>query len=598
MIKETTLLHYQINPADLHGHLFDVELTIAQPQLGVQQLWLPNWIPGSYLIRDFSKHIIGLYAERDGSPLPVFQSSKNQWDITTGDENGAITVRYQVYAWDLSVRSAYLDQQQGFFNNTSVCLAVKGQEQQPIKVSILSPDEQPHWRLATGMPRLSGSQHGFGQFEAGSYDALVDYPVLMGDLTIEEFIAHGIKHALVLSGRHSADMSRITADLAKICEHQIGLFGEAPFNQYTFLTMVVGDGFGGLEHGNSTALLTSRKSLINANQHDIHDDYQTFLSLCSHEYFHSWNVKTLKPKVFLPYDLDRESYTEQLWFYEGMTSYFDDYILHATGLIDADRYLKLLGDTISRVQRGVGQQQQSVTESSFLAWTKFYQQNENAPNSIISYYAKGALIGLCLDLTLRLQSDHQLTLAQVMRDLWRAYGKTLLGTADDTVATFLADYDGIDVQDFLQHALYSRETLPFEALLQNFGVSITRQTPADDNSSNGKSVDTSAYVTLGARYKATSDGLKVLTVYHDETAHNAGIAAQDKIIAIDHLHANKSSITSLLSQFKPGDETIVHVFRRDELLTLKLRFKEPKASSYKLSITKPEQLNDWLTWNG
>jgi predicted metalloprotease with PDZ domain len=590
------LIHYHVRPLDLNGHLFEISLTIKAPDQQ-QRLWLPNWIPGSYLIRDFSKHIIGLYAERGKTPIKADQISKHEWQLDTKTNDEPVTVHYQVYAWDLSVRSAYLDQQQGFFNNTSLCLAVAGQEHQPISLTVSAPEQQPQWKLATGMPRTSGTAHGFGSFEAENYDELIDYPFLMGDLTIEEFIAHGIKHALVLSGRHYADMSRITSDLARICEHQIQLFGEAPFKQYTFLTMVVGDGFGGLEHRNSTALLCSRKSLISATQNGMNDDYQTFLSLCSHEYFHSWNVKTLKPQAFLPYQLDKESYTEQLWFYEGMTSYFDDYITHASGVIDSERYLKVLGDTIARVERGVGQYQQSVTESSYLAWTKFYQQNENAPNSIVSYYAKGALIALSLDLTLRLQSDHQLTLAHVMKDLWHAFGKTGVGTADDTVIEFLKQYDGIDVTDLLHNALYDKESLPLDTLLQNFGISVRRQVPTDDNSSNGKAVDKAASVQLGARFKGAATGAELLAVYHDEAAYRAGLAAGDRIIAIDHLQVSENNVTSLLNRFKPGDSVTVHAFRRDELLTLTLTFDEPKKTSYHLSVQHPEHLNGWLEWS-
>lgn len=590
------MIHYHVTPSDLHGHLFEVALTIETPNQQ-QRLWLPNWIPGSYLIRDFSKHIVGVYARRGKSPVTIDQISKNEWqlDIHTADQ--PVTVHYQVYAWDLSVRSAYLDQKQGFFNNTSLCLAVAGQEQQPVTLTIDAPAQRPEWKLATGMPRVSGEAYGFGDFKAENYDALVDYPVLMGDLTINEFIAHGIKHALVLSGRHYADTARITSDLARICEHQITLFEEAPFTSYTFLTMVVGDGFGGLEHRNSTALLCSRKSLISAAQRGMTDDYQTFLSLCCHEYFHSWNIKTLKPQVFLPYQLDKESYTEQLWFYEGMTSYFDDYITHAAGIIDSERYLKVLGDTLARVERGIGQYQQSVTESSYLAWTKFYQQNENASNSIISYYAKGALIALCLDLTLRLQTDHQLTLAQVMRDLWQAYGKTNKGTADDTVREFLKRYPGVDVDDLLEQALYGKSSLPVAALLENFGVTCRRFVPEDDNSSNGKSVDKPASVNLGARYKSTPQGVELLTVYHDETAHRAGLSANDKLIAIDHLQVSENNLKQILSRFKPGDEVTAHAFRRDELLTLTLTFEQPKRTSYHLSVQHPEHLNGWLDWS-
>jgi predicted metalloprotease with PDZ domain len=585
------LIAYDITPIDLHGHLFEVIITINDPE-PEQELWLPNWIPGSYLIRDFSKHIIGLYAESNGKPVPVKQMTKNSWQLKSPAAN-EVTVKYQVYAWDLSVRSAYLDQLQGFFNNTSLCLAVVGQEGERCQLTLHPPVERFNWKVATGMPRVSGQPHSWGTFEAENYDALIDYPFLIGDLTIEEFIAHGIKHSLVLSGRHFADTSKICSDLARICETQISMFGEAPFKSYTFLTMVVGEGFGGLEHRNSTALLCSRKSLIGEHDHDINHDYQTFLSLCCHEYFHSWNVKTLKPKAFIPYQLDKESYTEQLWFYEGMTSYFDDYLLHASGIVSAEQYLNVLSETLARVERGAGQYQQSVTESSYLAWTKFYQQNENAPNSIVSYYSKGALIALSLDLMLRLQSSHSLTLAHVMKKLWHEFGKTGVGTADDTVLNVLDSYSGIDIADFLREQLYAKESLPLESLLNQFGLQITRSVPSDDNSL--KASDESASVSLGAKYKASSAGLELTSVYHDETAYNAGLSANDRIIAIDHLQVTDATVKSVLSRYRPGEKVTVHAFRRDELLTLDLIWEEPTPACWKLSIKDASKLNGWLT---
>ncbi|WP_287817584.1 PDZ domain-containing protein, partial [Idiomarina sp.] len=535
-------------------------------------------------------------AESNGQELTIEQIAKNRWRLDKS--NHPITVHYQVYAWDLSVRSAYLDQFQGFFNNTSLCLAVEGQTDLPCELHLHAPPEAPLWKVATGMPRKNGQAHSWGTFQAENYDALIDYPFLIGDLTIEEFIAHGIKHSFVLSGRHFADTSRMTADLARICETQLQMFDEAPFQSYTFLTMVVGNGFGGLEHRNSTALLCSRKDLISAHQYEMNDNYQTFLSLCCHEYFHSWNIKTLKPRAFLPYQLDKESYTEQLWFYEGMTSYFDDYLLHASGIIDEKRYLKVLGDTLSRVERGAGQYQQSVTESSFLAWTKFYQQNENAPNSIVSYYAKGALIALSLDLMLRLQSEHKLTLGNVMKDLWHEFGKTSIGTADDTVLSWLNHYPGIDVSDFLKDALYNKDSIPLIELLKNFGIDVQRQVPVDDNSSGGKAADQPAKVNFGAKYKASAQGLEIINVYHDESAYHAGLSAGDRIIAVDHLQVNEQSIKTILERYVPGDTVTVHAFRRDELMTLELTWLEPAKSSYLLSVKQPDKLKGWLTPSG
>lgn len=587
------MVYYQIQIRDAKAHLFSV--TIDIPVLEGHQtplrLTLPAWLPGSYMIRDFAKNINVLKAHQGDHAIPIKAIDKQTWEIIP-QSSERIIVSYEVYAFDLSVRSAYLDQYWGFFNPSNLCLAVLPYADQPCQLTL---PPYRHWQVATGMPRIDGTAFNAGVFQANNYDEFIDYPVIMGELTIEQFAVRNIPHVFVLVGRHYADVKRICRDLTAICEQHIDLFdGQVPFHEYVFLTIVVGQGFGGLEHRNSTALMCSRHDLISANQTVVDKYYRTFLSLCSHEYFHSWNIKTLKPKAFIPYRLAREQYTEQLWFYEGVTSYFDDYLLHRAGLIDADTYLALLGDTIARVKRGIGLHKQTVTESSFHAWTKFYKQDENAPNSIVSYYAKGALIALCLDLILRLRSDHHITLARVMNDLWLNYGKNLEGTADDTVMTFIrAKYD-IDISDFLQQALYTTNPLPLRELLAKFGVSITPVLSADDNQYGGRKAEHPAPVALGAKYKATPHGLELHHVFQGEAAHLAGLSAHDRIIAIDYLQANDVSIKDILQRSEPGDEVIVHAFRRDELLELKLTWQAAQPTSYTLTINAPEAVRDWL----
>ncbi|WP_417658297.1 M61 family metallopeptidase [Pseudidiomarina sp.] len=586
------MLHYRIRVKNANAHIFAVaiEIPITKPQDFVR-LSLPAWIPGSYMIRDFAKNISDLRAEQQGTALKVNHCDKQTWQIDA-PEVGMLLISYEVYAFDLSVRSAYLDQFWGFFNHSSLCMAVAGRTQEACRVTVEAHDG---WHIATGMQREQGHRFGPGEFRVDSYESLIDYPVLMGPLDIHEFIAGGVKHALVFAGRHYGDVDRICRDLAAICEYQIELFGhEPPFKEYLFLTMVVGKGFGGLEHRNSTALVCSRKDLVLPGKQGNDNDYRTFLSLCSHEYFHSWNIKTLKPKTFIPYLLDQEHYTEQLWFYEGVTSYYDDYVLHQAGLIDSGAYLTLIGETMARVQRGAGIDRQTVTESSFHAWTKFYKQDENSPNSIVSYYAKGALIALCLDLTLRLESGHRVTLAQVMHDLWHRYGKTLEGTDDDTVQTFIQTTYGIDVSGFLQQALYTTQPLPTIELLAKFGVSVKKDQGADDNSFGGKPATARLPVALGAKYKASSNGLELLVVFAGEAAQECGLSATDRIIAIDNLQITDSNIKEIFERYRPGDQVTVHAFRRDELITLQLTWHAPKPTSYLLSVSDPQQVQGWL----
>ncbi|HET8815983.1 MAG TPA: PDZ domain-containing protein [Pseudidiomarina sp.] len=587
------MLQYNIVPRDVFAHLFEVTLTISDDQPEGTRLRLPAWIPGSYMIRDFARHLIGLRATCNNQEVPVVAIDKQTWQLPP--HQGVLTITYQVYAFDLSVRTAYLDQQFGFFNHSSLCLGVEGFLESPCEVQIQTPPEHPQWRIATGLTRHTGEAFDAGTFTAKTYDELLDHPVLMGELAIADFIAGGIKHSLVFAGRQYADMDRICGDLARVCEHQIKLFGnEPPFDHYLFMTMVVGKGFGGLEHRNSTALVCSRKDLPAPGKTQLDNDYRTFLSLCSHEYFHSWNVKSLKPREFIPYQLEHENYTRQLWFYEGVTSYYDDFVLHQSGLIDAPTYLSLLGDTIARVYRGKGVERQTVTESSLHAWTKYYKQDENSPNAIVSYYTKGALITLCLDLLIRQQTDHRVTFADVMRDLWQRYGKTAEGTDESTLVTFLQEHYPVHVQSFLERALNTTEPLPLDELLASFGVSLTAEIAADDNTFGGKISPQKLPVSLGAKYKASSSGLELQVVYHDEAAHRAGLSAMDRIIAIDYLQVTDTTIREVLERFKPNQRVTVHAFRRDELLQVELNFQAPKANNRILRVIDSEKAKNWL----
>lgn len=587
------MLQYEIVPRDVHAHLFEVTITIANDQPHGTRLRLPAWIPGSYMIRDFARHIIGLKAHNNDATIPIEIIDKQTWQLPP--HQGTLVISYQVYAFDLSVRTAYLDQQFGFFNHSSLCLAVENHIDEPCTVHIHTPPTLPQWRIATGLKRASGESFQTGSFIADNYDALIDHPVLMGELCIADFIAGGIKHSLVFAGRQFADMERICGDLARICEYQITLFGnEPPFEHYLFMTMVVGKGFGGLEHRNSTALVCSRKDLPAPGETQIDNDYRTFLSLCSHEYFHSWNVKSLKPKAFIPYQLEHENYTQQLWFYEGVTSYYDDYVLHQAGLIDAQTYLGLLGDTIARVYRGKGVEIQPVTESSLYAWTKYYKQDENSPNSIVSYYTKGALITLCLDLMIRQQTNHQVNFATVMKTLWQRFGKTGEGTTDTALADLLHEHFKINVYSFLERALFKTEELPLAELLTSFGVSLSAEVAADDNTFGGKVSPLKLPVALGAKYKASPAGLELQVVYNDEAAHLAGLSAFDRVIAIDYLQVTDTTIREVLERYQPEQTVIVHAFRRDELLQLELTFQAPKANNRVLRVTDAEKAKAWL----
>ena len=565
-------IHYQILPLDPAAHLFSVSLTIHQPDPGGQRLSMAAWIPGSYMIRDFSRHLITLNAESQGVALPSHKLDKRSWQLAPC--SGAVTVHYQIYAWDLSVRGAHLDLSHGYFNGTSLLLQVDGQQHLPCGVELLPPThpQASGWRVATTLPRTTAAPWQFGGYEADSYDALIDHPVEMGRFELVEFDVDGIPHAIAITGRHQGDTERLTRDLQAICHHQIALFGAAPFDSYLFQLMVVGSGYGGLEHRNSTSLICSRNDLPFAAMGPMSEGYRGLLGLCSHEYFHSWNIKRIKPASFIPYQLEKECYTPLLWAFEGITSYYDDLMLLRSGRIDRGSYLELLGQTISRVLQGSGRLKQSLFESSFDAWTKFYQQDENAPNAIVSYYTKGSLVALALDLTLRHNSGGFRSLDGLMQRLWHNHGRPLIGVTTEGLEQMICDYAEEDLTPLLDQALRGTADLPLAELLAPFGITLSLRPAESTNDKGGtsSSQNRDGYPSLGIRYKKAACGVEITHVFEGGAAHGAGLAATDRLIAMNGIEVNSEGLETQLQRHSVGDQLQCHLFRRDELLQLQV----------------------------
>ncbi len=581
-------IEYRICPAKPGAHLFEVSCSVRDPNPDGQVFRLPAWIPGSYMIREFARNIITLHAELDGERWPIHKLDKHSWRADPVPLGSTLSLHYEVYAWDLSVRAAHLDDTHGFFNGTSVFLAVEGRTDRPCLVDIQRPSglDYRDWKVATALPLARGERgaarpYGFGVYRAADYDELIDHPVEMGDFALGHFEAAGVTHDIVLSGRHDCDLERLGEDLARVCEWQIALFGAPPpMDYYVFLTMVVGEGYGGLEHRASTALLCSRADLpwkgMKAGTEGLSEGYKTFLGLCSHEYFHTWNVKRIKPAAFTPYDLSQENYTRLLWAFEGFTSYYDDLALVRSGVITPDEYLELLGKTVSNVLRGSGRSKQSVAESSFDAWTKYYRQDENAPNAIVSYYAKGALIALALDLQLRAGSEGRKSLDDVMRLLWQRHGQTGLGVAEDGIFEAVRELGGGTLGSrlarWLEKAVEGTDDLPLARLLKGFGVDYhaepTVKTPV-----------------LGAKFASGhGDEARLASVYDGGPAQAAGLSAGDVLLALDGIKLSAKSVDEMLTRRQAGDEVEIHAFRRDELRVFKLTLAAPAADKIKLKL--------------
>lgn len=546
------------------------------------------------MIRDFARNIVSISATSQEQPVVLTKLDKSRWQAPAGLEQ--LTVVCEIYAWDLSVRSAHLDATHGFFNGTSVFLAVEGQTHLPCGVTINPPANLPDWQVATSLETRSVSAAGFGDYHAVDYDDLIDHPVEMGTFERAVFSACGVEHELVLTGQYVTDIERICKDLTRICEYQIRFFGEpAPVKRYVFLVMVVGDGYGGLEHRASTSLMCKREHLPVPGDESISDSYLEFLGLCSHEYFHTWNVKRIKPARFVPYQLAAESYTELLWAFEGITSYYDDLTLVRIGMIDQQRYLKLLGKMMTRVHRGSGRLKQSVAESSFDAWTKFYKQDENAPNAIVSYYAKGALVALSLDVLIREKSEGKKSLDDLMRLLWQAYLATGEGVTQTQIEKLVSDLCGQDVSDFFQQAVFGTDDLPLDESLDALGVKTlwrAAESPDDAGGTRGKSEKTQ--LTLGLRSVTADGGLRITHVLDDGPAQKAGFSADDRLVALSGLAATPSLVASLLDRHQEGDVLTAHLFRRDELMVLSIRLEPAPTDTCYLSVAEPGQAESWL----
>jgi predicted metalloprotease with PDZ domain len=590
-------VHYRVLPADPAGHLFSVELTVRQPSPEGQHFSLPAWIPGSYMIRDFAKNIVTLEAKCAGQPVSLTKLDKQSWQATPC--NGPLTLHYTVYAWDLSVRSAHFDQSHAFFNGTSLFLRVHGQDDQPCSVELLPPEGESYkqWRVATTLPLNGATRWGFGGYQASDYDTLIDHPVEMADFTLIEFEARGTPHAMTITGKHYADTERLAQDLKKICEAEIEFFNELPaMERYLFQVLAVDEGYGGLEHRNSTALITARDDLPQRGEATVSNGYRGFLGLCAHEYFHTWNVKQIKPAEYLPYDLQTESHTPLLWFFEGVTSYYDDLLLLRSGCIDKTSYLELLGQQISRLLRTPGRHRQTVSESSFDAWTRLYKADENATNSMVSYYNKGAVIALCLDLTIRKESDNKKSLDDVMRALWQQYGKPLIGVTSEGLETLIEEVSSVDLKSFFERSLRTTEELPLTELLGEFGVTLNlRPTEGPDDkggkAGNGK---TPPHYT-GMRLASDTAGAKVSVVINHSPAHLAGISAGDVVMAVDGLKTDKSKLDKQLAQFKPGHTVTLHGFRRDLLQKWQLTLTQSPADTAWLAMDESvNPKNKWL----
>lgn len=601
------MLNYQVLVADPKGHYFDVQLTMDVEHSALERegdrywldLALPCWIPGSYLIREFSKNILHVHSQVNQVDALCSKVRKDTWrcyidHANLADENSCVLqCQWRVYAWDLSVRGAHLDDTHGFFNGTSLFLCPIGFENVPIELTISRHGNNlPDWLVACGLPAHIDNlknQHGCSvlktgglvKFTAPNYDSLIDHPVEMGELQVQSFEALGVKHVFAVYGAdRDLDLERICTDIKPVCEAQIALFEpiskRAPFEHYVFMLHATDKGYGGLEHRNSTALLCNANDLPQIGVEKTPKGYDGFLGLCSHEYFHAWNVKRMKPAAFVPYDLTQENYTRLLWIFEGFTSYYDELMLVRAQAIDETTYLKALSKTISQVMKGPGHLNQSVADSSFDAWTKYYRQDENAPNAIVSYYTKGALVALCIDSLIRQHTAGEKSLDDVMRLMWQHHIETGHGLQEDGFSSLVLKATGVDLTLEIAQFTQSTAELPLEDALRAYGF-LLKQTKNEE----------AVYLGLHTEFKPES--MLVKQVINNSPAHAAGISAGDMLIALGEKRLTESNYKRLLMGLKPGVALSALGFRAERLMAFSVVTGEPCSNEWEIKkLEKPE----------
>src|ERR1051325_11169918 len=578
-----------------HTHLLEVDVAVKRTANGPQeeQLIMPVWTPGSYLVREFARHVQDFNAtDAAGQPLKWEKTNKDTWRITT---NGVREwhATYRVYANELSVRTSELNSSHGFWNNANILMYLDGYLQSPSTVHVLAPDV---WKVATGLPAVLGQKN---TFRAENFDLLYDSPFEVSNFKTLVFNVKGIPHRIVIDGEGNYDPERMRRDVQKIVETQVELMGgEVPYRDYTFFLHLRSNAGGGLEHLNSASLgyprfgfkieKGDRSTSAAPNTTDTPErDYRGFLGLVSHEFFHLWNVKRIRPDALGPFDYTQENYTKVLWVAEGITDYYADLVLRRAGLISESEYLTAAARSIQNMQNTPGRLEQSVEESSFDAWVKYYRQDENSVNSQVSYYDKGALLGLLLDLEIRKRSGGAKSLDDVMRYLYAEFYKKNrnYGPADFQKTCELMA--GGSLEEFFSKYVRGKTELDYHAALEAAGLRLETSAAAD------------AKVYFGADVAQEDDRLMVRRVYAGSPAYEQGLNAGDEIVAFDNMRATRDFFNARMAEKKPGDLVNLQIFRFDNLSLLPIRLGDKREMSYRIvPIPAPSTLQkqiraDW-----
>lgn len=568
-----------------HTHYVEVE-SIFPAGGDALEISMAVWTPGSYLVREYSRHVEDFRASTvDGAPLTARKVRKNRWRIDAGGAE-RVVVRYRLYAREMTVRTNFVDADLAVLNGAPTFFRVADDAERAHDVLLELPEGWAH--AVTGLRAHEDGKP--AHFVAANYDELVDSPIVAGTPKLSELTVEGAPHLLAHFGELSAwDVDKSARDVATLAREQIRFWGVIPYERYVFLNLAVGGG-GGLEHLDSTLLV------IGPLATQSEDDYHDWLGLVSHEFFHTWNIKRLRPKELGPFDYENENYTRSLWIAEGITSYYDDLFLRRAGLIDRDTYLERLSKNIERLQTRPGRAVQSLSRSSYDAWIKHYRPDENSVNTAISYYTKGAVVGFLLDAEIRRLSQGRRSLDDVMRLAYERYSGES-GYTPEEFRALASEVAGADLSSFFARTVDSTEELDYQPALDFFGLELDR----GDAGEAGGDEDEERAGWLGVDTRG-DERIVVRRVERGTPAHAAGLNVDDEIIAIDGFRVR--DLGELLKAHRPGDEVSLTIARRGTLRTLPVTLGEEPTQTFALkvvgdaSIVAQKNLEAWLDDGG
>lgn len=567
-------VNYTISVLDHQAHLIDVTITITNP--GAHQLvQLPVWTPGSYLVREYSRHVRDLQATQTGVLCAVHKTDKRSWLIATNG-TAPLEVHYRVYAYELTVRTNHVDDTHAFFNPAAVCMQVVGAHD-PLAMTVVVPHG---WHVATQLVQrdavVVAPDGDSWAFVAPDFDALVDAPFECGTHRFYTFYVESIPHHVAIWGHGNEHVATLLIDIERAVRGVMAHFATVPYTQYLFILHLADGMYGGLEHAASTVCLCDKWGFSKKR------DYERILGLITHEFYHTWNVKYIRPAPLGPFDYGQENYTRQLWLVEGVTSYYDNLIMCRAGMITPQRYLELLADDIATVQRMPGRQVQSLADASFDAWIRYYRPDENSPNVSISYYVKGAVVVFALDMRIRQLTNGAHSFDDVMRYLeahypWHQPGIPEGDAMQAIIATVIGGHRA-EIDAFFADYIYGTAELDYLAICATLGL-YPHWHSGDD-----------PVTTLGITVRQDGNRLVVTTVTPDGPAYRAGISPFDELVALNSMRVDQQRLKARLNELHAGSEVEVTYFRRDELRHAHCQVVE--SPTYNVSLTPLAQQTD------